>query len=185
LERSFGGWTAQPLREKRVDRTADHLSNQLVIRDFTYLARAYVLSIPEYYVRIGDFADLLEEVTYVNDAYTILTQPANQGEEAAHVRALQAAGRLVHQQDSGVGCNGAADFYDLAEGDWQASDAGPGLDLGMVEIAEQAECPISASFKIQEAQPPRFYAHYDILGNSQMGKQGELLVDERDPMVSG
>src|SRR5262249_15270139 len=116
-------------------------------------------------------------MAYVHDTHTIVAQPANQGEKPGYIAALQAARGLVHQYYSSVRRDSATDLDDLTKCDRQAAHASIWANLGMIEIARQAERSIAAGFKVHQSHSRRLYAHHYVFSYTKMWKERQLLVD--------
>ena len=109
--------------------------------DAAIRAAGHAAAVAQHGEDIGDLADLLEEVADVDDAEPLRAQPRDQREQPIDVGALQAARRLVHQQDAAVGRERAADLDDLLCRERQLPDDAVRPQLGVREVGEQvASC---------------------------------------------
>src|SRR5262249_6118103 len=129
---------------------------------------------------VGDLAHLLEEVGDVDDGYSPVAQPADEGEQPAGVLLGQGGGGLVEDEDADVEQQGAGDLDDLAGGGVEAADGVLGVDLGVLEDGEGLADPAAALGGAQEAQAAGLQAEQDVGLDAEVGRQGQLLVDHGD-----
>src|SRR5205814_144886 len=80
-----------------------------------------------------------EEMADVDQRDPACRQAPDQCEEALHLLALKAAGRLVHQEDARVPRQGAADLHHLPRGEGQLRHAAVGIQLRAAEVAQESE----------------------------------------------
>ena len=139
-------------------------------------------------VATGDLADFFEKMTDVNDRDAARRELSDQTEQAVHVLALQAAGRLVHQEDARVRGERAADLHHLLRGEGQVGHAGLGVQRGAPELLEQRDRATPRRSPVHPARARRLEAEQHVLRRAQVGTEAQLLVNERDaaaPRVSG
>ncbi len=120
-----------------LDGTAHHGGDQLFVARGSELTAADALAVTKDGVEIADLADLFEEMADVQHGDTARAQLPDETEETLHVAALQAAGRLVHEDDSRVACESAANLDDLPVGKREITCAHSGIDLASAEFGQE------------------------------------------------
>jgi hypothetical protein len=101
------------------------------------------------------------------------------------VVALQAARRLVHEDDARARGDGAADLDDLLRRDRQMADDPVRLQLGVGEAPEHVERERLGLGAPEDAGAGRLAAEEDVLRHGQMRAERQLLVDQRDAALTG
>ena len=86
--------------EKILDWTSYHVRDHLIVRDGRDRAIRDAPAIPEHREIIGNLAHLLEKMADIDHGSALVSQLANQTKQPLNIVALQAAGRLVHQDDA-------------------------------------------------------------------------------------
>src|SRR5215217_4465627 len=93
--------------------STNHLRDQVSIASRGNITSCDTPSITENCIAFSDLPDFFEEVTYIDDRYSIGTEFPDQREELLDIVALQTTGRFVHQNDPCTGGNCPTDFHDL------------------------------------------------------------------------
>ena len=119
----------------------------------------------------------------VDDADAAVAQPPDDVQQPAHVGVGEGSRRLVHDHDARVLRQRLGDFDALAIGDRQRRDFGVDVDMLAVEIVEQRArlgahlAPVHAA-----ERRARRMADEDVFGDAQLGKEQQLLIDDRDAL---
>ena len=159
---------------------AHHLRDQVVVAHPRDEPRIDAAAVAEDGISVGDVPDLLEEMADVDHRDPACRQAPDQCEEALHLLALKAAGRLVHQEDARVPRQGAADLHHLPRGEGQLRHAAVGIQLRAAEVAQESERAPPGRAPIDPAPACRLDPEQDVLRHGQVRAEGELLVDEGD-----
>src|SRR5690606_11259515 len=93
---------------------------------------------------------------------------------------LQAAGRLVHEDDTGIGAEGPADLHHLSRCHRQVADEALWPDSRMRKVLQQLDRSSSAGFAVEQSPVRALRAEYDVLRHREVRAQRELLVDQSD-----
>jgi len=93
------------------------MSDQFIVCHRTEFAMTHAESVSEDRIGVGNFAHLFKKVADVNNTDTVVPQASDQIKEMGHIVALQAAGRLVHEDDVGPRRHGATDLNNLLRRD--------------------------------------------------------------------
>ena len=123
-------------------------------------------------------------MTDVDDAETLGAQPADQGEQPVHVRALEAARRLVHQEDATVGRQRAADLHDLLRGNRQFPDDAVRPQLRVREVLDQRARAGVGRGGIDDTPAGRLAAHEDVFRHCHVRAERQFLVNEGDAVTA-
>ncbi len=125
---------------------------------------------------VGKLEDLVEAVRNVDHAGAARPQFADDGKQPLGIAVCKNRSRLVEDDDARVVGKRLGDLDDLLVGDRKP----PGLNGGVDREAETAE-----DFARRLAQPAvvddaRQTPQKDILGNRQIGRQSQFLMDQRN-----
>src|SRR5439155_18039091 len=115
----------------------------------TKLAAANALPIAQDRVAVGDLSHLFEKVTDVDNGDAATAELRDQAKEPFDIRAFETAGRLVHQDESSIPCQSAADLHHLLIGDRQSTRAGSRIDLAASEFAQKRGRPLDEPIPIK------------------------------------
>ena len=165
-------------------RPPDHVRHELLVGRIGNPAGGHAPPVPQHRAHVGNLADLLEEVTDVDDAEPLGAQPADQCEQPVHVGPLQAARRLVHQQDPAVGRERAADLHDLLRGNRQLPDDAVRPQLRVGKVREQLARAGVGRSGIDDAPARGLAAHEDVLRHRHVRAERQFLVNERDAVTA-
>ena len=146
------------------------------------VARTDIGAVAQHGDAIGDRKNLVEAMADIDDADAALLEAAHDVEQTRHVAFRQRRGRLVHDEDARVMRQSAQNLDALTVADGQDAD-----DLIRREIVdfERVRAAVAASARIarQSMRPAPAsgrMAEKDVLGDAELGKQQQLLIDRRD-----
>ena len=114
---------------------ADHLFDQLDLRQVPDRVFAHQLAVAQNGDLVADRVDLLEEVRHEDDADPACLQFAHQPEEHLHFLVVQRGGRLVEDQHLAFGVHRARDGHHLLHGERTAAELlfRPGRDAQIIQ----------------------------------------------------
>ena len=102
-------------------------------------------------------------------------------EQDADFVSREGSGRLVEDDQLGFLGKHLADLHHLPQSHWQRSNQSVRIDLD-ADSPEDGSAERPGFIPIQQSTRIAWpCAHDDVLGNSQLGKQRELLVDDANP----
>ena len=165
-------------------RPPDHVRDQLIVARVRDAAAGHAAAIAQHGVAAGDLAHFFQEMADIDDRDAARRELPDQGEQAIHVLALQAAGRLVHQEDARVGGEGAADLHHLLRREGQVAYAGLWVQRGTPELLEQRDRAAPRCSPVHPAAPGRLETEQHVLRRAQVGTEAQLLVNECDASVA-
>jgi hypothetical protein len=105
---------------------------------------------------------------------------ADECEEPLRVGARQAAGRLVEHEDATSDGQRARDFHELLAGGRQRAGGRIDRDFRMSQRRQHARRGVAHLRAPDQAQARGLHAQHDVLGNGQVRRERQLLVDHRD-----
>ena len=126
-----------------------HHRDQFIIGHTGQLATTHAPPVPQNGEPRSNLAHFFEKVADVDDGDAAVAQAADGIEEALDVGALQAAGRLVHQQDARIAGQSTADLDDLLIGERETAGAHARIDLGASEVGEESGGAIVQGIALQ------------------------------------
>ena len=117
-------------RKLRIERTTDHLLDEIGTRRFRYGTGVDLAAVPQDEDAVGNGKDLLKSVAHVNHGELAVRQFPDDGQEPCDLRRSQRRGGLVHDDDPGIERQRLGNLHDLSLGDRQlaAGDVGINLD---------------------------------------------------------
>ena len=90
----------------------------------------------------------------------------------------QGRGRLVHEDEPGVGDQRPADRDHLALGDRELAERPVEIEGEVEPVERGARRPRIARWLTSRGRPPRFSLEGDVLGHGQMREQRQVLPDD-------
>ena len=114
-----------------LDALAGHQLGEAVIVDLGGREGADLAAVAQHRDPLGDLDHLIQPVADEDDGDALRLQPADRREQEVDLVPGQRRGRLVHEQDAGVGGEAAADRDDLALRHRQRADAGIERQMGI------------------------------------------------------
>ncbi|EWS52662.1 hypothetical protein X551_04550 [Methylibium sp. T29] len=158
---------------------ADHQPREVGIADGARIDLAGDLAAAQHRAVVTQRADLVELVADVEDGAAALGQLAQRDEQGLDGLRRQHRGRLVEDQQLGVGEQRAHDLDALALADRQRVHRPLRVDLETVDLGDlhDARRHLGQRQALVEAQP-------HVLGGGQRVEQAEVLVDHADPELA-
>jgi len=129
--------------------------------------------------RIGDRLDLLDLVGDQDRRDALGLEAAQQAEQLLAVGLVQGGRRLVEDQESDLLGEGLGDLDELLLADAESSDGRVG-EVVEADHLQQVARPGMGGAPVDQAVMALFVAEEDVLGDRELGDQGELLVDDDD-----
>ena len=169
------------LGEEALDPPPDHHLHEFADVGVGDVARADIGAVAQHGDAIGDRENLVEAMADIDDPDAALLEAAHDVEQPRHVAFGQRRGRLVHDEDARVMRQRAQDLDALAVADGERADDLIGSEIVDFERVEQRlgfgahRPPIDAA-----RARLRRVAEKDVLGDAELGKQQQLLIDRRD-----
>jgi hypothetical protein len=173
------------LGKKLFNGATDHEGDDLLFGSPRQLPGADGASVAEHGVIVADFPNFLEKMADVDDAEAFLLQPSNHLKELLGIVAGEGTGRLVEDDDLGVGDEGAGDFNQLLRGDGQVANDGAGLEPGVTEPFEGLSHPGSLTSVLDESPAGQLLPEHDVVFDGEMGGEVQLLIDHGDAGLPG
>ena len=167
------------LGEKVVDLAAHHGLDQVGVGDFIHVIGADILGIAEHRHAAGQPVHVLEAVGDEYDGDAFLAQLVHDAVKLLGFPLGQRRGRLVQNDDFGVGGQGLGDFDDLLLGHGQRAHLGGGTEIG-VHAPEQLVGLLVHGPPLDDAVFDDFVAHEDVFGYRQVRIGGGVLVNRGD-----
>src|SRR5437867_4067806 len=116
----------------------------------------------------------------VDNGDAAIAQLMDQPKQSLDIGALQAARRLIHQDDACVAGERAADLDNLLIGKRKIAGPHTRIDLAASELFQEFCSAIEELLLLQPAVTRRLRSHEDVLCNRKMQAECELLMDMRD-----
>ncbi len=158
---------------------SDHEVDDLGGRRRGHLARADRAAVAQDGEAVGHRADLLQEVTDVDDADARIAQAADDLEEHLRIGLAQARGRLVHDDDAGPGGERPGHLHELLGADREVADPRAGTDVGMVQQAQRFFDLAAHVAAANEAQRRGLGAQEHVFLDREVRREAQFLVDHR------
>ncbi len=157
----------------------DPFRRQLVARD-----RADDDAIAEHRDAVGEARDLRQAVADIDDGKSAFAQLDDEIEQPLRFMRGERGGRLVHDEDAGIGVDGAGDLDELAFGERKARyDIGRGK--GCAEAFEDAAAARLHRLPVGEDALSDLAAEIDVLGDREVRAEAQLLIDDRNAHGEG
>ena len=132
---------------------------------------------------VRDLDRLLQVVGDVDDGHSVGGQVPDHLEQHLDLAGAQRRGRLVHDQDPGVGGQGASDLDDLLLSDPQVLDKRARSDR-LLQPLHQLPGDLALGGVVDGAGSlPQLPTEEDVVAHTQVRRQVELLVDDRDTEI--
>ncbi len=93
--------------------------------------------------------------------------------------------RFVHDEDAGLGAQGARDLDQLLLGHGEVADFGFRVDRSPDPVEQRAGVAAALTPADPAPRAAGFEPQRDILGHGEVGEEGRLLIDGRDPQCPG
>ncbi len=161
-----------------VEGFAGHQLAKTAVGHSRRLERAARLAVAQHSDAFGNLENLVETMADEHDRDGPALQLEREREESIDLVPRERGGRFVHDDEARVVGDGAADRDELALGDREVAQAGR-------RVKRHAD-PLQGGFRrapdrspAQEMQPVVLLDR-DILGNREVGEQGQVLVDDLD-----
>src|SRR5207245_1296498 len=116
-----------------------HLRDEVTGARVRDTARIDAAAVAQYRVSLSDLPDFLQEMADVDHCDPLGGESPDQPEQTIDIFALEAARRLVHQEDARVGRQRTADLYHLARGQRQLAHPGVRGELRLGEVLQQGQ----------------------------------------------
>ncbi len=132
---------------------------------------------------VGDGEDVLEEVGDVDDGDAPVAEAADNAQEPRGLGRLQGRGGLVEHEDLRVVEQRPGDLDQLLLAEPQLLQRPVQVDVKADRLEHR--CRLAAHRAAIEGDTPgqRLAAEEEVLEDVQVGEEGQLLRDDRDPMV--
>ena len=140
------------------------------------------LPVLEHGVAVADAPALLEKVADVDDAHALLLEAEHGGEEFLGIGLCEAAGRLIHNEDLGLGEEGAGNLHHLLGGDGQSAGGLFEIEVRVAQLGEGLTGTGAGGLAIDPAEPRGLASEQDIFSDAEVEGEIELLVDHRHPL---
>ncbi len=145
----------RPRGQLVLDAFAGHQLGEPVVVEIGGAEGADLAAVAQHRDPLGDLDHLLQPVADEDDGDALRLQPADRREQQLDLVAGQRGGRLVHEEDAGVGGEAAADRDDLALRHGQRSRRGRRAEgRRRAARAPPAPSPASAAAAAAAAAPP-------------------------------
>ncbi len=169
-----------------LDRAADHRANDAVLVHLTgdHVVGLHRLAVADDGDGIADRSDLVELVGDHDLGDALGLQAAHQVEQVGRVVLVQGRGGLVQDQQADVLRQRLGDLHQLLLADAEAFDRGVRVDV-QADSGQQVDRAVARLRPVDQAALDDLVAQEDVLGDRQLGHQGQLLVDDHDTLVLG
>ena len=117
---------------------------------------------------------------YVNDGEVSPLQSVDQTEELFDIRPRKAARRLIENQHPRFVYESSCDFHDLLLRERKACHAGKRRDFVVLELSESSPRAVPHLVTPQDAKTRHFHTEKQVLGDGEMRRQGQLLMNHYD-----
>ena len=160
-------------------RTADHHAHQLAGVQGVMGQAADILPVAQHADAIGELIHFRHTVADIDNRHAFRPQALDQREELLGFAVAQRGGGFVHYQNAAVAVQRARDLDLLLFGDAEAADAVGGAK----PCAEPIDHLLRLFGHLPTPNQPAardFAAEKDVLRHRQVGRQVDLLIDQRD-----
>ena len=178
IEDDIGGPRVLAAGKQLIDRTPDHVSDQLRVRDIGDDAAGDASPVTEHGEDVRNPTP--SRAADVDDPGLRASILPDQREQMLHVVSLQTAGRLVHEDDPRLRGNRATDLDHLLRGQRQLADEAVRSKVRMGEALKDVEGELLGFAALKEAPSRGFATEQDVLGDREMRAERQLLMDEGD-----
>ena len=166
-----------------VDGSPGHHPDHRIPFEFLDRQGADPATVAKHREAIADGEDLLEAVGYVDNAHAVRPHPPDQIEQHVDLPFGEAGCGFVHDDDPRLEGHRLGDLHQLLLGGGK-----PGHGQARIQIRPQGLEEFGAAPDhfacILEPAPTRLAAQKDVVRHVQIGAKVELLVDERDAILS-
>ena len=171
-----------PVGEPIAQGTAHHAADDAVLvdpvaRDIQSLDRPAVADDRD---RVGDLLDLVELVRNHDETHAPALEPPHQVEQVLGVRLVERRGGLVEDEQLHRLVERLRNLHQLLLADTQVLDLRVGI-VAETDPGEQLSGALLRLDPVDDTEPARLVAEEDVLGDGQLGDEGELLMDDDDP----
>ena len=158
----------------------DDQKDRFVRRRLRNLSLARDAPVAQHDHAVGDLEHLVEPMRDVDHADAASAQSAQRREQPRHLVGRQARGRLVEDQDLGLGRERAGDRHQRLFGAAQILDAHVGIDVGAERI-QRGGGAAARRVLIDHAEAARKAERQaDVFGHRHPVDEAEVLMDEGD-----
>ncbi|KIF66547.1 hypothetical protein HY68_31705 [Streptomyces sp. AcH 505] len=137
----------------------------------------------------GQLGDLGEPVRDVDDEHAALLEPPDQREQRLKIAAGEDRRRLVqdeHLRLAALGDQRLGDLHHLLAGDGERARPGTRVDGAVADGLQQVAGAGMGGAPVDEAaEAAGEVPHEQVLGDGQLGDQGQFLVDGADAVAVG
>ena len=183
--------TTSPIGTSTFGKTADS-SRPTIMRirsarlTSAHRPRAHARAVAQDGDAVGDLKQLFQPVRDVDDADALRPQLADHPEQMLHLAVAERRGRLVHDQDAGLGPERPGDLDKLLLRHGQAgaprSSGSMPAPIALEQLRARAR---RAGASGPAARRRRLQAQRDVLGHRQVREERRLLVDRGDAQPAG
>ena len=161
---------------------ADHVADDAVFRDVGLGDRLDRLAVAEDRDGVGDLLDLVQLVADDDRRDPLLAEAQDQVEQMVGVVVVESGGRLVEDEELDLFRQGLRDLDQLLLSDADLID-GRGRVLVEADALEQlARLEVGLVPVDEAAGALALIVEEDVLGDRQVGAEGELLMDDDDAL---
>ncbi len=182
--RAPGGAAVMLLLVEGGEIAPDHHAHDRLGLDFVAAERADIAAVAQHGDAVGELVHLGHAMRDVDDGESLGAQPRDQVEQPARLAIGERGGRLVHHQDARPRMHRARDLDHLLLGDRQIADQRARPEAG-AEAREHLRAAADHGGAVDRQSATRLAAEMDVLGNREVGRERELLIDDRDAMRLG
>ena len=175
-----GARTGRCARRQRFDVAAyDHLY-EFGHRRFGHLASRDIFAVAKHRHAVAEIEDFLHAVRHIDDADTLVAQPAYHRQQQFRFAAGERRGRLVEDHDSGAGGDDAGDGNNLPLGDGQPPDDCGGIERDAEFIEDASRFDMHPAAIDQADAVCGLATEIDVFCDAQIGFQVQFLMHRTD-----
>ena len=172
------------MRVDFIDRSADHKLDDFVQTRSSHRAGADAAAITQHRKPTGYTLAFLEKVADVYYAHTALTHPLDHGKKILRVQSGQAAGWLIHDQDTRLAHQRTGDLDQLLLRDRQRAYWGIERQIRLPDFLQRALGQATTLAPAQPSHRLRLSAKQHVLLHRQIRREVQFLINHRDPAVT-
>jgi hypothetical protein len=172
------------VRIEVLDLAAHHRGDQVVVVELVHARRAGELAVAQDRHPVADLEHLLEVVGDVHDGVALVAEAVDAGEQRLGLRFGERRRRLVEDQHSRVLAEHLGDLDELADGQRCLLDRRVRVEPVEPDALEHRARLLAQRAGAGDAATGGQAAHQQVLADTQVRQQAELLVDDADAGVA-
>ena len=123
-------------------------------------------------------------MAHEHDADASAFQVADELDQGIDLVACQRCGWLIHNEEFGIRCQCTADRHELTSGNAEIGDLRFRIEFN-ADLRHRGHGGHAHRGPVDPAQAAKMVAHRDVLGDSEVGEEREILIDDLDAAMRG